>query len=114
MITTHTVSTKVDKKATEKATILGIDWGNTPAEVVNGPVGALATQQYVVHLQQGWRADEVIPAKFTGKITEYKSGGRRTLTKEQMLEVLVDGAQKDPVERAKLEAMLKSLGLKVA
>lgn len=114
MQTIHTLSTRVDDKAPKKATVLTVDWGNTPAEVVNGPVGSLAAQQYIVHLQQGWRGDEVIPAKFTAKITEYKSGGRRSLTKEQMMDALFEGAQADPKVRQDLEMRLRALGLKVA
>jgi len=111
--TTHNVATKVDKSATAKTTILVVDWGNTHAEVVNGPVGKLAAQQFIVHLQQGWR-NNGIPAKYTAKILEYKSGGRVALTSEQMMDALFEGAKADPAERAKLEARLRSMGLKVA
>jgi len=110
--TTHNINTKVDDKAVAKATVLTIDWGNTSAEVVNGPVGRLAAQQYIVHVQQSFRKHG-IPGKFTGKIMDYKNGGRIALTSEQMIEILVEGAKNDPKARAELQARLKASGFSV-
>lgn len=109
MNTTHQVSTAKDKDSDEKQTLLTIDWGTTPATVVSGPVGKLAAQQFIVHLQQGWRKHGIL-GKVTAKIEEYKSGGRAALTTDQMLEVLVEGAASDPKKKADLEAKLKAAG----
>ena len=108
MITTRTVSTKMDAKATAKTTVLSLDWGNTPAEVVNGPVGVLTSQALTVHMQGNWRKTS-IPATFSFKVNDYRAGMRVGLTPEQMQNVVLDKAKVDPKARAELIALLQGM-----